>query len=210
MKQRIITQIIKKLNITEEYLAGYLGITFSFLETIKQAKGWSKDGKDLRIYRLNKVINILRNKGLKNPEDFKNILDNERFKFTDGEEDEDFSYINIINCQLVDMSELVNHLVFEIKTEYIMKKSQISRSMLAGILDTTESKLKNKLVQLDKLYMFIKKVIKIKKEFHLSILQEPFNELGGNTPLLYILEDSGFYSKLLPNIELIITEFYKE
>jgi DNA-binding Xre family transcriptional regulator len=207
MKQRIITQITKTLNITEDYLAGYLGISPNTLNVIKNTKGWSSNGKDLRLYRLNQIINILRNNKSIKKGDIKNILDNERFLFNNH--DEDYSYITIINA-LSNMTEFVNFLVLNVKISYIQKNIDISKSMLSGLLDCTESNLEINQNKVDRLYLFVKKVLKKKKVFHLSILNEPFVEIENNTPLYYILEDTGYFSKLEPRIEQIIEAFYKE
>jgi chloramphenicol O-acetyltransferase len=108
------------------------------------------------------------------------------------------------------MTEFVNFLVLNVKISYIQKNIDISKSMLSGLLDCTESNLEINQNKVDRLYLFVKKVLKKKKVFHLSILNEPFVEIENNTPLYYILEDTGYFSKLEPRIEQIIETFYKE
>ena len=73
MKQRIINQITKALNISEEYLANYIGITINSLnEYKKNNKSW--EPKERRLYQLNQIINILRNRKIKDAVVLKNIL----------------------------------------------------------------------------------------------------------------------------------------
>lgn len=208
MKQKIIDQICKSLGFNEDrdmnefHLARFLGLTFDFLQNSKKQKGWVK--KEKRIYRLNQIICILKNKGIKSPNDIKNTLENERFKFSGM--DEDSSYINIINS-LVPMDEFINYLILELKLDFICSKLQITKSLLGGLIGCPVSGLQKHRLKVDIFYSFIKKVFIKNKEVHLSILLEPFKCLENNTPMFFILEEKWLW---LEKTVDIIYEFYQE
>lgn len=201
MKNRIIKQITKNLNITEEYLAGYIGIPLDALNKFKTTKGW--EGKAQRLYNLNTIICVLRNSGIKKPAELKNVIDNERIQLSG--QDEDFSYLTVVNTSF-GLSELIEHLVLKLKVNYALSKLDVTKSLFAGLLDSPEKTLLNKKTRINSLYSFIKNVEKTDNPIYLSILSEPFVCLENRTPLGLILEDKYISAE---KTKEICKDFYK-
>jgi hypothetical protein len=110
---------------------------------------------------------------------------------------------------------------------YLTETLEISQSMLATLLDITETALiKNSEKTLNQiedesllhnqslssLYFFLKSSLmnnpEMKEEFLISLLHEPLDVLNQNTPLFYILEEPK-NEILLDNLNAIVEEFLK-
>lgn len=106
MQKNIIKKMKKRLNVSEEYLANYLGVTPNTLTDWSKNSFW--EGKNKRLYRLNQVVNILRNLNIKKPTELKNVLDNNRIVL--NSDLEDLSIISYINCEVLDIkySQILN------------------------------------------------------------------------------------------------------
>jgi len=163
MKTRIIGQITKGLNITEEYLANYLGITLDTLKVYEKRRGW--EGKEHRIYRLNQIMNILRNQGIKDKVELKNILDNSRFQ--DKRMDESCSYITYILAN-EDINLLVMFLVSQLKINYIIKTLSIKEDQLCEVLNTSPNELYEGVSYIWIFYSILKYTVK-KVDFKVGI-----------------------------------------
>lgn len=101
IQKNIVKKMKKRLNINEEYLANYLGVTSNTLMDWMKVSHW--EGKNKRLYRLNKAVHILRNLDFKTPEALKNALDNKRISINLKENSESISIIEYVLCEDLDL-----------------------------------------------------------------------------------------------------------
>lgn len=203
MKKRIIKQITKALNITEEYLANYVGITHETLQKSSLQKGW--EGKEKRIYRLNKVINILRNRGMKNPLEVKNLLDNERFSNDNAYDD--CSYITYIVSQ-ENIDALVNLLVTEIKIDFIKKSLGLSEPVLLDSVHSETDNLKENSTKISVFYYILKYVTKKDiSKVNLDFMSKKLKSLENQSLMDFVNNKQYVFADKL---DKVITEYNQE
>lgn len=193
IQKYIVRKMKKKLKVTDDYLANYLGVSLSTLNDWQQQSSW--EGKAQRLYLLNKLVNVLHNKGIKNPQDLKNTLDNSRFKSENM--DEDCSYITYILAQ-ANIDDLIYHLVYELKEEFLLKNLNISKENLNETITRTDD---NYISKINILYYVIKYLIrKGCVDFNFSLFQKNFKTLKSLTILDYANNNKYIFSNDLDHI----------